>query len=247
MTDERYEKALAQYALTRDRALRDQLFEAYMPLCSSIAGKFTGRGVPKEDLEQVAGMALLKALERYEPERNLRFTTYAVPTITGEVRNYLRDKGSVMRISRDARQMLYNMTRAQERFEQEHKRIPSAWELAEYMGVTPDELLGYINMRHQTDLFSLDTPLGEEEDSDALEAFVGKSDGGYDRLDKQQWMQWVLSIVTEQEKMLILLRFQDQLNQRDTAQQMGISQMQVSRLERKVLEKLRRLGDEYHL
>ena len=109
-----------------------------MPLCASIAGKFSGRGAPREDLEQVAGMALLKALERYEPDRNLRFVTYAVPTITGEVRNYIRDKGSLMRMPRNSRQMLYDMSKAQERFEQEHLRTPSAQELADYMGISAD-------------------------------------------------------------------------------------------------------------
>lgn len=244
MTEERYGQALKEYAVTRDRGLRDELFEAFMPLCASIAGKFSGRGAPREDLEQVAGMALLKALERYEPDRNLRFVTYAVPTITGEVRNYIRDKGSLMRMPRNSRQMLYDMSKAQERFEQEHLRTPSAQELADYMGISADELLALLNVRHQTELVSLDTPIGEDEDA-GLDALLGVSEAGYEQVEQGQFMQWALSVVTEQEKEVLLLRFQERMNQRDAARHMGVSQMQVSRLERRALEKLRRLSTEF--
>ena len=138
MNDEQLSQGLREYAETRDRDLRDRLFEDLFPLSKAIAAKFTGRGVPREDLEQVAAMGLLKALERYEPERNLRFVTYAVPTITGDLRNYLRDKGSMVRAPRDARQRLYQMARMQELLEQEHLRTASAMELAQEMGITPE-------------------------------------------------------------------------------------------------------------
>ncbi|MEG1570900.1 MAG: sigma-70 family RNA polymerase sigma factor, partial [Clostridia bacterium] len=101
MNDEYLVPLLERYAQHRDTALRDELVEAYLPLAKAIARKFMGRGVDVEDLEQVAGIALFKAIERYEPERGYRFVTYAVPTITGDVRNYLRDKGSILRIPRD--------------------------------------------------------------------------------------------------------------------------------------------------
>lgn len=244
MTEERYGQTLKEYAATRDRSLRDELFEGFMPLCASIAGKFAGRGIAREDLEQVAGIALLKALERYEPERNLRFVTYAVPTITGAVRNHIRDKGSLMRMPRHSRQMLYDMSRAQEKFEQEFLRTPSAQELAECMGITPDELLALINIRHQMEIVSLDTPIGEEEDA-GLDALLGAEETGYERIEQGQFMQWALSMVTEQEKQVLLLRFQERMNQRDAARHMGVSQMQVSRLERRALEKLRKLSAKF--
>ena len=147
MNDERLIPLLEQYAMTRDTALRDELFEASLPLAKAVARKFMGRGVELEDLEQVAGMALLKALERDEPARGYRFVTYAVPTITGDVRNYLRDKGSILRMPRDSRQKLYLMTREQERFEAEHLRAPTATELALRMHISADELLMLLSLR----------------------------------------------------------------------------------------------------
>lgn len=106
MNDEHLIPLLERYAASRDPALRDELFEHYLPLARAVARKFSGRGVETEDLEQVAGMALLKALERFDPSRGFRFVTYAVPTITGDVRNYLRDKSGLMRMPRDMRQRL---------------------------------------------------------------------------------------------------------------------------------------------
>lgn len=238
MNDERLISLLEQYAISHDTALRDELFEKYLPLANAIARKFMGRGVELEDLEQVAGMALLKALEKYDPERGYRFVTYAVPTITGDVRNYLRDKGSLMRIPRDSRQRLYQMTRVKERFENEHLRAPSVSELAALMQMTPDELLTLLSLREQSETVSLDMPVGEEGDA-MLESLIGGTDEGYERLEQGQWFEWVLSKASETERLLITLRYQDGLGQRETAEHMGVSQMQVSRLERRLLARLR--------
>lgn len=238
MNDERLIPLLEQYAMTRDTALRDELFEAYLPLAKAVARKFMGRGVELEDLEQVAGMALLKALERYEPARGYRFVTYAVPTITGDVRNYLRDKGSILRMPRDSRQKLYLMTREQERFEAEHLRAPTATELALHMHISADELLMLLSLRAQTDTVSLDAPVGEDGDA-MLEGMLGGADAGYERFEQSEWMQWVLSKVNDSERQLLTLRYRDGLGQRETARKMGVSQMQISRMERRVLTRLR--------
>ena len=238
MNDERLIPLLEQYAMTRDTALRDELFEAYLPLAKAVARKFMGRGVELEDLEQVAGMALLKALERYEPARGYRFVTYAVPTITGDVRNYLRDKGSILRMPRDSRQKLYLMTREQERFEAEHLRAPTATELALRMHISADELLMLLSLRAQTDTVSLDAPVGEDGDA-MLEGMLGGADAGYERFEQSEWMQWVLSKVNDSERQLLTLRYRDGLGQRETARKMGVSQMQISRMERRVLTRLR--------
>lgn len=149
MNDEHLIPLLERYAASRDPALRDELFEHYLPLARAVARKFSGRGVETEDLEQVAGMALLKALERFDPARGFRFVTYAVPTITGDVRNYLRDKSGLMRMPRDMRQRLYQMTQEQERFEREHLRTPTAVELSERMGIAPEEFLALLALRTQ--------------------------------------------------------------------------------------------------
>lgn len=229
---------LEEYAKSKDKDLRDQLFEEFLPLSKSVARRFVGRGVELDDLEQVAAMALLKALKRFEPERGFRFVTYAVPTITGDVRNYLRDKGSSMRMPRDKRQKLYQMQQERDRFSQENLREPTAAELAEAMCVTPDELLLLLSVRQQGEMVYMDAPVGDEEAS-TLGAFLGEPEEGFAQVENSEWMDWVLSKVSESEAQLLVLRYQEQLGQRETAKRMGISQMQVSRVERRILSRLR--------
>ncbi|MCI6041461.1 MAG: sigma-70 family RNA polymerase sigma factor [Clostridiales bacterium] len=238
MNDEHLIPLLERYAAGHEPALRDELFERYMPLARAVARKFSGRGVETEDLEQVAGMALLKALERFEPARGFRFVTYAVPTITGDVRNYLRDKSGLMRMPRDMRQRLYQMTQEQERFEREHLRAPTATELAQRMGIAPEEFLALLALRTQNETVSLDTPVGEEGDTQ-LADLLGGADDRFERMERSEWAQWLLSKVGDTERELLTLRYRDGLGQRETAKRLGISQMQVSRLERRVLSRLR--------
>ena len=238
MNDERLIPLLERYAASRDPALRDELFEHYLPLARAVARKFSGRGVETEDLEQVAGMALLKALERFDPARGFRFVTYAVPTITGDVRNYLRDKSGLMRMPRDMRQRLYQMTQEQERFEREHLRTPTAVELSERMGIAPEEFLALLALRTQNEAVSLDTPVGEEGDTQ-LSDLLGSADDRFERMERSEWAQWLLSKVGDTERELLTLRYRDGLGQRETARRLGISQMQVSRLERRALSRLR--------
>ena len=238
MNDEHLIPLLERYAAGRDPALRDELFERYLPLARAVARKFSGRGVETEDLEQVAGMALLKALERFDPARGFRFVTYAVPTITGDVRNYLRDKSGLMRMPRDMRQRLYQMTQEQERFEREHLRAPTATELAERMGIAPEEFMALLNLRAQSDAVSLDTPVGEEGDT-RLSDLLGSADDRFECMERSEWAQWLLSKVGDTERELLTLRYRDGLGQRETAKRLGISQMQVSRLERRALSRLR--------
>ena len=238
MNDEHLIPLLERYAAGRDPALRDELFERYLPLARAVARKFSGRGVETEDLEQVAGMALLKALERFDPARGFRFVTYAVPTITGDVRNYLRDRSGLMRMPRDTRQRLYQMTQEQERFEREHLRAPTATELAERMGIAPEAFLALLSLRSQNEAVSLDTPVGEEGDT-CLSDLLGSADDRFERMERSKWAQWLLSKVGETERELLTLRYRDGLGQRETAKRLGISQMQVSRLERRALSRLR--------
>lgn len=242
MNDERLVPLLEQYAVTRLPALRDELVESYLPLARAVARRFEGRGVEREDLQQVASIALMKAIERFEPSRGFRFVTYAIPTIAGDVRNYLRDKASGMRVPRDARQKLYKMQQIREQFEREQLREPSARELADAMQISPDELLLLLDMRNQTDVTSLDAPVGEESEAD-LGAMLGVDDDGYERVEQSQWMSWILSKVDDKERQLLTLRYRDRLGQRETAKQLGVSQMQVSRMERRVLARLRAIEE----
>lgn len=227
---------LEAYARTREPELMARLVEGYLPLSAALARKFTGRGVELEDLEQVAAMALMKAIERFEPERGLRFSTYAMPTIAGALRNHIRDQGGALRLSRDVRAGLSKLYRTQEALTRQLRREPSLREIAEAMGVTHDELLMLLDARESAETVSVQA---EEEDGTSLEARLGVPENGYERVEQRAWMDWVFSLVTPTEKRLLELRFIERLGQRDTARALGVSQMRVSRMERRILARLR--------
>nr|MBR4279846.1 sigma-70 family RNA polymerase sigma factor [Clostridia bacterium] len=245
MDDTRLTPLLADYARTRDRDVMAMLVEGYLPLCKAIAWKFRGQGVETEDLEQVAAIALMKAIERFEPERGFKFTTFAMPTIAGEVRNHIRDKGGAIRVNRDTRSRLYQLRKVTDQLTQQLQREPSLKEIAAAMEITPDELLALLDARDASDVMSMDAGMSSDEDAQRLEERLGVNDDGFERVEQQQWMQWVLKQVTPAERLLLEKRFIERLGQRDTARALGVSQMQVSRMERKVLARLRELTERW--
>ncbi len=216
----------------------EEVVEAYLPLAKRIARRFVGRGVELEDLEQVASLGLLKSIERFEPERGLQFSSYATPTIVGDLRNYIRDKGNIVRLPREAKNKLYHLEKQRDLFYQQYLREPTFAELAKEMNMTIDEILQLLEFREKGEVYSIDGTIGDQEET-SLELFLGEEDMGYGQVEKSDWLSWVYSLVNPKEKLLLQLRYEQGLGQRDTAKQLGVSQMQVSRLERKLLEKLR--------
>ena len=186
MDDSRLTPLLASYAKTRDRDVMALLVEGYLPLCKAVARKFRGQGVELEDLEQVAAIALMKAIDRFEPERGFKFTTFATPTIAGEVRNHIRDKGSAVRVNRDTRTRLYQLRRVADQLTQQLQREPSLKELAGALEVTPDELLSLLDARDAMETASMDAAMSSDEDAQKLEARLGVNDDGFERVEQQQ-------------------------------------------------------------
>lgn len=238
MSEERITRLHEAYAAERDPAIRDELLEHYLPLCRAVAGRFTGRGAEREDLEQVAAMALLSALERFDPSLGNRFSSFAVPTLTGALRNHLRDRGDGMRMPRDIRQQLYRLSKAQEAYEQEFGCTPTAYQLAGYMNISPDELLTLLDAAQRQNAVSLDSTVGDDGES-TLEAFLGRPDQRFEQMERTDMVRSLLSRLDVQEQQLLSLRYRQQLGQRECARQLGISQMQVSRLERRILTRLK--------
>ena len=245
MDEARLTPLLANYAVTRDRDVMAQLVEGYLPLCRAIARKFRGQGVDTEDLEQVAAIALMKAIERFEPERGFKFTTFAMPTIAGEVRNHIRDKGSSVHVNRNTRSRIYQLRKVTEELTQRLQREPSLKEIAAAMDITYEDLLALLDAREAAETVSMDAAMSSDEDAQRLESRLGMNESGYEEVEQQEWMRWVFQQVTPQERMLLEKRFIERLGQRETAKALGVSQMQVSRMERRVLARLRELTERW--
>ncbi len=238
MKDERLVPLLLAYRQGPQPELMAQLVEGYLPLARQIARRFAGRGVELEDLEQVASIGLMKAIQRFKPELGLRFATYATPTIAGDVRNYIRDKGDVLRLPRDAKNRLYHLQKAREKLTLELMREPTVSELSQEMRMSMEDLLALLDMRKSTDMFFLDAPIDPEEEQRVI-ARLGGEDTGFEAVEHKDWIHWVYKLVTPEEKKLLELRYEHRLGQRETARRMGVSQMQVSRMERRVLARLK--------
>ena len=239
MTRPEADDLFREYARSRDHAVMARLVEENLPLSQSVARKFQGQGVEKDDLEQVAAMALMQAIERFDPERGLQFSTFALPTIAGSVRNYLRDRGSTIRLTRSLREQLTKLRRVSDELTRKLQREPSMRELAEAMELPPEELLTLLDARRAAQTVSLDAETSDDAEAPRLETFLGRLDEGYEQVEQAQWLNWVYGQVTPTEKLLLQKRFEERLGQRETARALGVSQMQVSRMERRLLTRLR--------
>lgn len=239
MTRPETDDLFREYARSRDHAVMARLVEENLPLSQAAARKFQGQGVEKDDLEQVAAMALMQAIERFDPERGLQFSTFALPTIAGSVRNYLRDRGSTIRLTRSLREQLTKLRRVSDELTRKLQREPSMRELAEAMELPPEELLTLLDARRSAQTVSLDAEMSDDAEAPRLETFLGRLDEGYEQVEQAQWLNWVYGQVTPTEKLLLQKRFEERLGQRETARALGVSQMQVSRMERRLLTRLR--------
>ncbi len=228
---------LEAYCKTRDPGLRNELAEAYLYLAQAVARRFAGRGVETEDLIQVASIALLHALERFDCGMGLQFTTFAMPTLAGEVRNFIRDKGRVVRLPRRGGELLPRLAREREAFWQRFGREATAEELAGVIGISPDDVLDALEMQRATQAVSFEATLSE--DGLTLEGLLGEEEAAYDRIESRDAVTRLLSQLEGTSRFVIEERFLRQRSQRDIARELGVSQMQISRLERRALSALR--------
>lgn len=226
-----------QYAAEGGEEALHAALSAALPLCALIARRFTGRGVEYEDLYQVASMACVGALRKFEPERGLKFTTFVTPTVTGAVRNYLRDKAELMRTPRGVREEGARLAAARETFLREKRREPSPRELAEQLGWELGRVLNALAAQASRQVASLEQT---DEDGLSLAERAPFWEAGFEKTELRADLQKALAALTETEKALLRLRFSRQLSQRDAARALGFSQMQVSRMERRLLAALRK-------
>lgn len=230
---------LAQYALSRAPDLRDAIVEAYLYIAEIVARKFSGRGVDYDDLYQVAALALVKGIERFDAGKGIKFASFITPTMVGEVKNYFRDRSRTIRLPRRSAQMARELREAKAKLEQELGRSPKVSELAEAMGVSEADVLEAIELGNAMTPASLDAQVAEEDSETPLSSFLGFNDAGYSDFERNDMLERAMSTLDARQRAVIIARFFEGLSQREVAAQLDISQMTVSRVERQALEKLR--------
>lgn len=227
----------AEYARTRDIALRNELAAEHLGLAEFLARRFTNRGEPLDDLVQVASLALCRAVERFDPARGLQFTTFATPTIVGELKRHFRDRGWAVRVPRRLKELSVRLGSATESLMQELGRSPTITELAGFLGAGDDDVLEAIEASRSYRSSSLDRPA--DEDGSSLESRLGDDDLSMETAEARIQLEGLLGELSERDRLIVVLRFFRGATQGEIAARLGISQMHVSRLLARSLETLR--------
>lgn len=244
--DREREKYLLDQLMTRKAkdplrvAARDELVTMHMPLAAFLARRFRDRGEHLDDLTQVATLGLIKAVDRFEPGRGVEFSTFATPTIIGEIKRHFRDKGWAIRVPRRLQELRMAITKATAELSQRTGSSPTVAELATYLGITEDEALEGLESAQAYSTLSLDASAGSGEDAGAsIAETLGMDDASLVDVDNRAALIPLLSKLAKREQRIIYLRFYENKTQAQIAEQIGISQMHVSRLLAKVLAQLR--------
>jgi RNA polymerase sigma-B factor len=237
--EEQTEVLLAEYCKTRDINLRNELVGRYLYIAEIIAKKFANRGIEYDDLYQVASLALLKALERYDITRGFKFSSFATPTIVGEIKNYFRDKSRMIRLPRKESEYIKKIENAKTQLTNSLGRSPVPAEIAEYLGITEEQVLELMESGYSTKTASLDFYIDNEGETDLM-AVIGREEKDYGLIEDRDFIERVMETLDEQERMVIRERFYNGKSQREISEKMGVSQMYISRMERRIIERFRR-------
>jgi RNA polymerase sigma-B factor len=225
------------YRRTRDRELRNELVQEHRRLATFLARRLRHRGESVDDLEQVAMLGLLKAVERFEPERGLRFSSFATPTIMGELKRHFRDRGWSVRVPRRVQELHLELDRQIALLTQELGRPPTTAEIADRLGTSEEEVLEGMEANSLYRLASLDARRSDD-DADPYDTTLGRPDTEFERVNDRLEVQELLSELPPRERTIVYLRFFEGRTQSEIASRVGISQMHVSRLLTKSLAAL---------
>ena len=227
-----------------DLEARRTMIERYLPFARRLALRYSYTNEPVDDLVQVASVGLIGAVERFDASRGSSFTSFAAPTILGELKRYFRDKAWGLRVPRELQERALALGRATEKLSSALGRSPTLPELAECIGCSVEQALEASEVAHSYHLPSLDAPVGEDADgASALIDLIGAVDSRFDLVEERDLTAAIWNAMPELERQVIGLRFGEHLTQREIAQRIGYSQMHVSRLLRRALDRLLRAED----
>lgn len=219
--------------------LRERLITGYLPLAEHIAARFSHRGVPREDLVQVATVGLINAVDRFQPERGSDFLSFAVPTVMGEVRRHFRDASWSMRVPRRLKELNLSINAATAELAQRTGRAPAPSELARYLNLRIEEVFEALEAGSAYHSVSLDQALSTDTGANPLADTIGKDDTELAGVEYRESLRPLIEQLPERERRILLLRFFGNMTQTQIAERVGISQMHVSRLLARTLEQLR--------
>ena len=235
---ERTHELFRRYKERGDEEAREQLIMSHLNLVRFLAAKFKNRGEPLDDLIQVGTVGLIKAIDRFDPSRGLEFTTYATPTILGEIKRHFRDKGWSVRVPRRLQELSAKVNQATDELTKELRRSPSVDEIAQSLGVSVDEVLEAMESSGAYSSVSLETSSSDEDDAPSVIDRYATEDAELDSADDRMVIEETIRDFSPREQDVIRMRFVEGLTQVEIAERLGVSQVQVSRLLRRTLKRI---------
>jgi RNA polymerase sigma-B factor len=227
-----------------DAQAREQLVARFLPLARQLARRYQRAGEPLDDLMQVASLGLIKAIDRFDPEREIAFSSYAVPTILGEIKRYFRDRTWAVRVPRDLQELTLRVDRVVGELSDELHRSPSVKEIGAAVNADEEEVLEALQAGGAYRAVSFDAPrVGGEEDVATIADSVGVDEHGFARAEERATLQSLMSTVTPRERDVLRMRFEQDMTQAEIGAVIGVSQMQVSRIIRQAISRLRSAAD----
>ena len=237
-------RLLERYHRDGDQAAREALVQRFLPLARQLARRYQRGSEPLDDLIQVASLGLLKAIDRFEPDRPTAFSSFAVPTILGELKRHFRDRGWSVRVPRDLQELAVRVERVGEDLTRELGRAPTPGEIAQHVGVTTEQVLEAREAAGAYRAVSLDRPRDDDDESDGgMADSMGVEDPGFGLAEDAATVARLMGVLGDREREVLRLRFVEDLTQSEIGARVGVSQMHVSRLIRQAVERLREAAE----
>ncbi len=229
-----------EYAKTKDQKLRDELIEKNLYIAEILAKKFVGKGIDYDDIFQIASLGLILAVERYEPSRGFKFSSFATPTILGEIKRYFRDKGWTIKVPRRVQENTKKVKDAYHHLSMVNGEVPTVKEIADYLGIDSDEVLLAMDAGKVYTPQSIDYEIGTDDKKTALSDIIGDDDQNFKDFENREQLEALMKNLSKTEKEIVRKRFFEQKTQLEIAGELGLSQMSVSRIEKKALKEIKK-------
>jgi RNA polymerase sigma-B factor len=235
----RERQLFARYRSRGDLAAREELVKRFLPPATGLAHRYHRGAEPLDDLVQVASVGLLNAIDRFDPDRGSAFSSFAVPTIAGELKRYFRDKGWALRVPRDLQDLAQRVGRTTDRLVHELGRMPTVADVADALGITPEQVLEAREAATAYRAESLDHPVGDDQDATLVGDTLGTDEPGYLQAEQSATLHAMMRVLSDREREVLRLRFDEDLTQTEIGRRVGLSQMHISRLLRQAVTRLR--------
>lgn len=241
LTKEERKELFKEYHETEDQEIRDILIEEHLYIAEILSKKYKGRGIDYDDIYQVASIGLIYAIQRYDPDKGFEFSSFATPTIIGEIKKYFRDNGWTIRVPRRIQELSKKIANATVTLSQKYQKTPTIDEIAEFLNSTPEEIMESMEASKVYTPQSLDITYDSGDESEVnLSDLIGVEEKYFDKIESNDFFKRAMENLDEVEKTVLIDRYFNKKTQVVIAKELNISQMTVSRIEKKVLEKMKK-------